>query len=64
LENGVESLCRFFLKDGRNVRLEVHRDSDGGVAEHLLDDLGMDSALQHEGGARVPQIVKAVLDAV
>jgi len=41
------------------VRVGVKRDRDGGVAEALTDDLGMDAGLQRQGGVRVPEVVQA-----
>lgn len=44
---------------GHNVAISVERETDVGVPEYLLHDLGMNAAAQEQRGARVPQIVEA-----
>ena len=50
---------RLFLHRRDGVRVGVERDRDGGVAEALTDDLGVDAGLQGQGGVRVAQVVQA-----
>ena len=44
---------------GQHVGVSIEGDGDGGVPEKLLDDLGMDVALQRQLGAGVPEVVEA-----
>jgi hypothetical protein len=44
-----------------DVRVRVEGDRYGGVAEEHLDDLGVDSSREEQGGAGVTEVVKADL---
>jgi hypothetical protein len=44
---------------GEHVGVGVEGYGDGGVSEHLGDDLGVDVPRQQERGAGVPQVVEA-----
>ena len=42
-----------------DVRVEVERDRDGGVAEHLGDDLRMHASAKQDRRGRVAEVVEA-----
>ena len=49
-----------FLLEGRShVRVQVQRDGYRAVSQHLRDDFGILSKLQHVGRERMPQIMKS-----
>ncbi len=50
---------RFFLHRRDGVRVGVQRDRDGGMAEALGDDFGVDAGPQGQGGVSVSQVVRA-----
>ena len=49
------------LEMRQDVAVGVQGEADAGVAESLLNDLGMDALLQHERGRRVAQIMESDL---
>ena len=53
----VHGARRISLHGRRYVRIEIQRNRDGRVAEHLGDDLGVDSLPEQQRRRRVPQVV-------
>jgi len=50
---------RSALHIGGHMRVQIHRDSDGRVAQHGGDDLGRNGVAEHQGGIGMPQIMEA-----
>lgn len=59
IQGVFEGTDRTLLHCWKNVRVSVQGDSNGRVAEHLGNDLGVDIAREQQGGARVPEVVEA-----
>ena len=49
--------CSVLLHGGEHVAVDIERDRDGGVAQPLLHDPGVDALMQGEGRVRMPQVV-------
>jgi hypothetical protein len=58
-ERRVETRCRIALHGLGDVRIEVKRGADRGVAQALLRDFWMHSGEQQLGGVSMSQIMKA-----
>ncbi len=58
-EETVEGRYRLLLHRSGYVRVEVQRDADLAVAEHLADHLGMDAQLEQQRRRAVAQVVEA-----
>jgi hypothetical protein len=57
-QRAVNRRCGLALHIRHQVAVDVHSDGDRGMAEPLLDDLGMDLGGQHVAGVAVPQLVQ------
>jgi hypothetical protein len=44
-----------------HVGIDTQRDRNIRMAEHLADDLGMNTAAEQEGGGRIAQVMKAYI---
>jgi hypothetical protein len=55
----VEVPGRVVLHGSGDVRVQVKRDANVGVPEHLADDLGVHPAAEQQRGQRMPQVVEA-----
>ena len=60
-EHLLQGLNRLLLHVREQVRVDVQGDADGGVSEHLGDDLGVDVLREQQRGAGMAEVVKANL---
>src|SRR6266851_1081222 len=58
-EDRVHYLRSLAVHRGRHVAIDVERDRDGRVPEHLRDDLGMNAAAQEQGCCGVSSVVES-----